>query len=133
MTEELFQMVDSILQDHAPSERQLFAVAGRPMIATRLESFDLPGEPAALSFAPEIEAGLLFVHLVAGTLAVVESYLSARRVKEEKELSEALQKLWEERLIRSNVPPALARLASQQRGPELLRILDNDSIQTPSE
>jgi len=129
MHEGIFQIVSEVLAEHAPNEFEAFELVGRELIASRLLA-EKPKKqnPKTFGFASEIEAGLLMVHLVAGTLAAVETFLSAQRLKDEAALRKELKKVWFERLVANNVPPLIAQLASEQKTADLLRFLDMDEI-----
>jgi hypothetical protein len=130
LTEALFELVRRILEEHSPQECAAFSTIGRDLIAGRLEKPSSGGkDPSQYGIAPELEAGLLMVHLVAGTLSLLEAYISVRRIREEAPYRAELQRSWEECLINNNVPPSIARLIPVHHTEELLRIINATKTQ----
>jgi len=127
MNDALYQLIYDILNEHSPEECKAFSIVGKEMIAARLNpSKSRRGGASTFGIATELETGLLMVHLLAGTLAVIETYTSTRRIKEEAALREELQQAFADKLIAHNVPPMIAVTASKQKLADLVRILDLD-------
>ena len=125
MIEEVHQLIYGILKDHSPQDCEVFTMVGREMITAHLERHRQRqhDDPRQFAFATGVDTGLLMVHLVEGTLAVLKCYISLHRIKEDATFRAELQHAYEEYLIKHNVPPTLAHLAAQQSVTELMRII----------
>jgi len=127
MNETLNALITNILEEHAPSEVGLFKTVGKDLIAnSRTRPRRAGSELAESTFAPDLESGVLMLHLVAGTLSLVEIYTASRRRRSEKLLEGEVQSAWEEFLIKRGVPPFLAHQIQVRYGKELFRILNSD-------
>jgi hypothetical protein len=125
MVETLFLLLQDVVENHFPAEASAFEVVGRDLIRSQLSNRDDDSkeDPSAYGFAQELDTGLLIVHLVAGTLSLIEVYLAASRLRTEKQELAELQKLWETYLVRNNIPPTLASWIPARHAADLLRVI----------
>src|SRR6267154_4591608 len=125
MVEALHQLIGTILREHSPEEVPVFDSLGLELLRTGLKK-NSDSDITESTFAPDLDSGLLMLHLLAGTLSMIEIYYSGRRIREEAKHQKEFQRLWEECLIKRGVPPEVARLIPVHYGAELFRIINRN-------
>jgi len=130
MVEALHKLMGTILREHSPQEVPAFDSIGLELLEDRLKK-NRKSDITESTFAPDLESGLLMLHLLGGTLSLIEIYRSSRRMREEAKHQEELQRLWEECLVKRGVPPHLAHLIAFRNGADLTLILESNEQERP--
>jgi hypothetical protein len=99
------------ISDSADLQKQL----GVPRVRTR----GIPG----------VEFGSVCLHLVAGTLALIEIYRKKKEHREQQELEYDIRQAWQEALIQAGMSPELARLIPVKFSPDMIRFLTRTRFQ----
>ncbi|HEX3103286.1 MAG TPA: hypothetical protein VHQ22_02480 [Terriglobales bacterium] len=124
MIESLNELFARILEEHSPSEVAVFKAVGSELITNGLNKHHKSGRALTeYDFALDLDSGLLLLHLLAGTLSLVEIYAVGKRLKYEKSQQAEIQATWEEFLIKNGVPRFLAKQIQARYGVELFRII----------
>lgn len=115
-------LVASILRDVAPGEVDAFEASDGSFVAPGENSpVDHGGRTRGL---PEmVEIGMVCLHLLTGTLAVIEGYRRRKERMERHEAEHALTQVWQEALIETGMSSDLARLIPVKFSPDMMRFL----------
>lgn len=70
-----------------------------------------------------LETGVVCVHLVAGTLALVDAYVKKKERQEQKELEYSIRGEWQRALIQSGMSPELARHIRLKFSADMIRFI----------
>jgi hypothetical protein len=120
---ELKGFLTNVLRDVAPGEVSRFdaikdisdvAALARPSGAP---SRRIRGIPSG------IEVGVIFVHLVTGTLALIEGYRSRRERRERQESEYEIRQAWQQALIQAGMSAELAKLIPVKFSPDMIRFI----------
>src|SRR4051812_24644748 len=99
-------MIEKFVNQHVPDEAPIYAEYGKNLINARLASKKLRDDPSTFGFGPEVmEAGLLTMKIVAGTIEVINFYHSHNDLSHEREDKKKLRDIWVKFLINEGVPP----------------------------
>jgi hypothetical protein len=133
---ELKNVLTNILRDVAPGEVSAFEKTGAliPGVASvdneskseerRVRTRGIPGV---------MEAGLVSLHLVAGTLALVEMYRKRRERLEQRELENSIRQEWQKALIQAGMSAELANQIPVKFSPDMIRFITTQRFRTPDE
>ncbi|MBM3728128.1 MAG: hypothetical protein FJW40_22215 [Acidobacteria bacterium] len=108
-----------IASEVAPDEADLIeAIPANMLVNTRSEALLETIDDFHLGV--ETEVAMVSVHILAGTLALYESFVSARRIKEEREALGQLREAWQRFLTEKGVSAELAKAIPVKFGSEVL-------------
>jgi len=129
---EMTVFLAAVLRDIAPHEAPAFGHVGLATIrrAMNLETMPLPG---ARSITGIVELGVIALHLVAGTLALIETYRRQKELKEHSEFQENIQQEWQKALIEAGMPYELARQVPVKYCAEMIQFIVAQRLGKPSE
>jgi hypothetical protein len=75
-----------------------------------------------------VEASVYSIHLLTGTLALIEMYQTKKLRREERELENEIRQEWTKALIQAGMSPELANLVPVKRCPDMIRFLTTQLI-----
>jgi len=113
-------LVTGILQDVAPEEVFHFEAMNNTPDDVASESTrdgrtrGLPGM---------IEVGVVCLHLVTGTLAVIESYRQRKERLDRQDVERGMTKAWQQALVQAGMSLDLARLIPVKFSPDMIRFI----------
>lgn len=70
-----------------------------------------------------MEAGFVCLHLVAGTLALLDAYVKKKERQEQKELEYTIREEWQKALIQAGMPQDLARQIPVKFSADMIRFI----------
>jgi hypothetical protein len=123
---DLNDVFTAILQDIAPDEIPMLAtvedlVPGAVPPVTKSASG--LGRVRRRGFPGAMEGGLVCLHLVAGTLALLDSYVKRKERREQKELEYSIREEWQKALIQAGMPQELARQIPVKFSADMIRFI----------
>jgi hypothetical protein len=74
--------------------------------------------------------GVLCIHLVAGTLALVDAYLKKKERAEQKELEYSITEEWHKALIQAGMPAEVARKIPLKFSADMMRFITAQRLLT---
>jgi len=116
------ELVTGILRDVAPEEVfQFETTTGTP--DDLAEAVQSTGGGRTRGLPGTIELGVVCLHLVTGTLAVIESYRQRKERSERQDVERDITQAWQHALIEAGMSPDLARLIPVKFSPDMIRFL----------
>jgi hypothetical protein len=126
--------IGKILGDVAPGEYAAFEVFGEDLVremAADLRSPARSSKGGTFEFGPALESCMVTVHLVAGTLALIDIIFRAKGAKDERDLKLKIQDDWTQFLVSQGMAVELARSIPVKYSLDLAAFLAKHKIADP--
>ena len=123
---ELNDVFTTILQDIAPDEIPMLATVeglASGTVPSVTQSDSGLGRVRRRGFPGAMEAGFVCLHLVAGTLALLDSYVKRKERQEQKELEYTIREEWQKALIQAGMPQELAHQIPVKFSADMIRFI----------
>lgn len=121
---DLHQILVNILNEHSTEEGDLFKELGPEALKNYVTTRDKSGARGiSFEFSPLIDTGLLSVHLIVATVAVIELYAKVRTTRNEEASRSRFEEEWRRLLIEEGMPEEVARLIPVKYSLDLLDFL----------
>jgi hypothetical protein len=123
---DLNDVFTTILQDIAPDEIPMLATVedlAPGAVPPVTQSASGLGRVRRRGFPGAMEGGLVCLHLVAGTLALLDSYVKRKERREQKELEYSISEEWQKALIQAGMPQELARQIPVKFSADMIRFI----------
>jgi hypothetical protein len=114
---ELKEILINVGGDVAPEERVDFDKARAAILSAQARRGGLRTMPGLA------EAGLLSLHLISGTLALIEIYRTRKLKKEDAEFERQLRDEWIKALVAAGMSSEMARLVPLKRCADVIRFM----------
>jgi len=133
---ELNDMLTKILDDVAPGETSMLlrveaSIADSAPAATK--STLVTNRVRRRGFPGVIETGLVCLHLLAGTLALVDAYVRRKERQEQREFEYTIKEEWEKALIHAGMSPELAREIPVKFSADMIRFIITQRLPQPDD
>jgi hypothetical protein len=113
----LKELLTNVGLDVAPGQRVDFDTARSAILTARAHRGGLRTMPGL------VEAGLLSLHLISGTLAVIEIYRTRKIKTEDLEFERELRNEWIKALVAAGMSNEMARLVPLKRCADVIRFM----------
>ena len=125
---ELKILLNEVALDVAPSEKLAFDQARRTLLGAKRSPVD-PQRRDMRTVPGVVEAGLLSLHLLAGTLAIIEMYKAKRARERDDAFEREIHEEWQKALIDAGMSAELARMIPVSRTADVIRFIAKQRMQ----
>ena len=129
---ELRVFLSGVLRELAPDELDGFVRSGETAIRRQLSPNPLPSFRSR-GVAGMMEVGVVAIHLIAGTLGLVEMYRTRKDRKEQLEFERNIVQEWQKALIEAGMSPDLARQIPVKFSGDVIRFVAGQRLRVSRE